>query len=544
MSKLVDKIKENKEKIKEKYDVFIERPKLNPFIKLFFLVIKNFQLLIRNRVSSLVFIFGPLLIIFLVALFFNNSTLYDLNIATYSESYSTIADGIVTNLSDSQYNVLKLESEEACIDSIKFDDFQVCLIFPSNMILDNSANNIITIYVDNSRINIANLISNQISSKVSIEASELSEGMVTEILTVLDAVNTETTQAQATVDNLQSYNSQLQSSASSATSEASGLDLTYSALDTTSIDSEISSIQSAQNLSSSVFSTLSSLIDSVESSYSTITTKLSTASTSVDTVNTQLSSITTDLDNEATKIASIDTSLGEIQTQIDTIKITNVDNIVTPIKTSIEPISSSNSYLLYILPSILVLLVMFVSLLISSSSIISERASSAHFRNYITPTNIMLPLLGEFISNLTVLVLQIGAMLTVLFFFFSDISWLTFFYSGIVLVLIAAVFILIGMIIGYTFNTKQSVTLSAISLGIILLFFSNTILPLEVMSSVTRKVLFYNPFVMGEGILKKLLLFSSTLGEISFYIYVLIGAIIIAFGGAILAMELSKNSQI
>lgn len=541
MSKIADKIRQGEAKIKEKYDIFIERPRLNPLIKLFYLIIKNFQLLIRNKLSSLVFIFGPLLIIFLVALFFNNSTLYDLNIATYSESYSTIADGIVNNLSDSQYNVLKMGSEEECIDAIKFDDFQVCLIFPSNMILDNSANNIITIYVDNSRINLANLISNQISSKVSIEASELSESMVTQILTVLDTVNTETVQAQATVDNLQTYNNQLQSSASSAGSAADDLDLSYTTVDTTAIDTEISSIQGANNIS---LSTLSTLIDSLQSSYTSMAAKMSSASSSVDTVNTQLSSINTNLDNEATKIASIDTSLTDIQTQIDTIKITNVDNIISPIKTSIEPISSSNSYLLYILPSILVLLVMLVSLLMSSSAIISERTSTAHFRNYITPTNIILPLLGEFITNLIVLTFQIGAMLTVLYFFFNDISWLIFLYSSIVLILIAAVFILIGMIIGYTFNTKQSVTLSAISLGVILLFFSNTILPLEVMSSMVRKVLFYNPFVMGESILKKLLLFSSTLGEISFYIYILLGLIAIAFIGAILAMELSKNSQI
>ena len=73
-------------------------------------------------------------------------------------------------------------------------------------------------------------------------------------------------------------------------------------------------------------------------------------------------------------------------------------------------------------------------------------------------------------------------------------------------VIIFLILIFIGMIIGYLFNTKQSVSLASISLAIILFFFSNTLLPLEIMSSTTRKVLLYNPFVMGESILKKILL--------------------------------------
>ncbi len=540
----IKEIREKNEKIKQSYDVLIERPKINPLIKLFFICIKNFQLIIRNKISSLIFIFGPLLIIFLVALSFNNSTLYDLNIATYSESYSSISEGIVTNLTDSQYNVVKLGSQDECIDAVKFDDFQVCVIFPPNMILDNSANNIIDIYVDNSRINIANLIANQISSKVNIEASELSTEIVTQILTVLDSVNTEAIQAQAVVDNLQSYNSQLKSTTSTATSEANGMDFSFSSLDTSNIDSEISSITSENNLSSSVFSTLNSYINTIESAYNSATSKLTTAQSTTDTVNTYLGAISTDLSKEEEKITSVDESLTSIQTQINTIKITNVDNIVSPIKTSIEPISSSNSYLLYLLPAILVLLVMFVSLLMSSSSIISERASTSHFRNYITPTSNLLPLIGEFISNGLIIAFQITAMLTLLYFFFDDLSWKLFAFSGIVLFMIASIFIFIGMIIGYLFNTKQSVTLASISVAIILFFFSNTLLPLEIMSSATRKIFLYNPFVMGESILKKMLLFGSSLSEIAFYMYVLSGIILVCMIGAILAMEISRNSQI
>jgi len=211
----------------EKVDVFVERPKLNSITKLFYIILKNFRILLRSKLSAFLFILGPLIIIFLIALAFNTSTLYDLNVAAYSESYSSISETIVTNLSDSQYNVVKMESEAACIDSIKFDDFQVCVVFPSNMILDNSANNIIKIYVDNSRLNIAHLISSEITSKVSVSAEELSSDMVTTILVVLDNVNTNVVQTQATTTNLKNINAQLTSELNSAESGLTGVDLTY-----------------------------------------------------------------------------------------------------------------------------------------------------------------------------------------------------------------------------------------------------------------------------------------------------------------------------
>ena len=534
--KIKEKTTEKEEALKHSYEVFIERPSINPFFKLFYVCRKNFQLLIRSKISALIFILGPLLIIFLVTLFFNTSALYDMNIATYSESYSTISDGIIENLSDSQYNVMKMDSEEECINAIKYQDFHICAIFPSNMILDNSANNVIKIYVDNSRINIANLISTQISSKVSVEASELSSEIVTEILTVLDTVNTENSANQNIITNLEAYNTEAQSSLSSATSSSSGIDLTYTEISDTTISTETSSILSS-NITSSELSSLNSYISGLVSSYES---QLSSASTELTTVSSYLSSISTDLDSEAEKISSISTNLDEIQTQIDSIKITNVDSIVSPIKTSIEPISSTNSYLLYILPSILILLIMFVSLLISSSSIITERKSTAHFRNFINPTSYVLPFMGELISDLIIIVFQSTVIMGLLFYFFQDLGWQTFAFAGGIVILVSAFFILLGMTIGYIFTTKQSTALGSISIGMILMLFSNTILPLETMSATLRTYLQYNPFVLGESILKKIFLFNATFAEVSTQIYILAGLVVATFIVAILAMEFSK----
>ena len=523
-------------------DLFVERAPINPFIKLFYAVTKNIKLLIRSKVSALIFIFGPLLIITLVALAFNTSTLFDLNIAAYSESSSTLSDSIIINLSDSQYNILKMDSELECIDAVKSSDFQVCVIFPANMVLDNSANNMVKIYVDNSRLNVANLIASQISTKVSIEASQLSSEIITQILTVLDSTNTKTIQTQANIESIITNNGEAQTGATTLASDLAAIDFTHASLDTTTLDTTINSLKSSYNISTADITNLNSLIDSLETSYTSLGAKLDASKASVSTATTSASGLNAKLNTEKTNLEAASTNLQEISDKIKSIKITNVASIVSPVKTSIEPISSLNSYLLYILPTILVLLIMLVALLMSSASIITEKESRAYFRNFITPTNEFLFMAGEFMSNFIILAFQITILLAVIYYFFSStLSIQTFFLAGFALLVLGSFFILLGMLFGYLFNTKQTVTLAAISAAMIMLFFSNTILPLETLSLYTRNIVQFNPFIIGETMLKKILLFNSSIGSIAEPIYTLIiysGVLLVA---AIIARVISKR---
>jgi len=534
--------KKNVDSIKYNYDLFVEREGLNPLLKLYYLISKNLKLLIRSKTSALVFIFGPLLITFLVALAFNTSTLFDLNVAVYSDSYSTLSDSITQNLSSTQYNVLKLDTEEDCIDAVKFGDFQVCLVFPPNMALDNSANNVIKIYVDNSRLNIANLISSQISSKVTVEASALSADIVTQILTTLDTANTETVQSQEQLTSLFTSNSALQSSISSISSSLNNLDFTYSTANASAIDDEITNLQTSKNLSDEAVATLEDLVGGMKSAYAGAISKLDTAKSSVEDSKSSISSLSASAQADKQRLDTVQENINIVMQSIDGVKITNVANIVAPLRTSIEPLSSSNSYLLYILPTILILLIMFVSLLMSSSAIITEKTSRAFFRNSITPTSSLLMLVGEYLSNLCILMFQVGAILSVLFYFFNDLGVNAFVLAGITLLVIGTFFIFLGMLIGYLFNTKQTVTLAAISTGIVLLFFSNTILPLETLSKSSRAIVSYNPFVIGEGLLKKILLFSLNITGVVEPLVILGIFCAILFVGIIAARRFSQQS--
>jgi ABC-type multidrug transport system permease subunit len=520
----------------------LERPRINPFTKLFYILEKNLKLLIRTKVSALIFILGPLIITALLAIAFNTSTLSDINIAVYSESYSPLTESIISNLTTQNHNLIKATSEPDCIDSARFGDFQACIIFPSNMELSNEANNIISIYVDNSRLNIANLIASQITTKVSVEASSLSEEIVTNILIVLDTANSESTKTQALVTDLISKNTELQASLTTSSSKLSLIDLSYNPIVNSTIDTDISTLESVCNATATITS-LKEQIDDLETSNTNLITKLTTAQQEKDSVSGILTTIAADLTTQASTFESVQTNLVKITDNIATIEITNAGNIATPLRTNVETSSITNSFLLFILPTMLTIIIMFLSLLMSSSSIISEKESKAYFRNFITPTNGLLFLLGEFLSNLLVLSAQIVIMLGVLYFFLKDIITPdSFLLTGLSLLTIGIFFILLGMLLGYLFNTKQTVTLSAISTGILLLFFSNTIIPLETLSSKVREIISYNPFLLSENMLKKILIFNSTFSGIDQSLLILGIASIIILILAIISRSLSKST--
>jgi hypothetical protein len=123
---------------------------------------KNFKVILRSKSSALVIIFGPLIVIFLVGIAFSNSTIYDVNIGVYSDSYSTLSDNIMKNLQNENYLIKKIDTREQCINGVKTGENNICLIFSGNMNADAGSSNKITFYVDYTRVNLVYAIMDNI----------------------------------------------------------------------------------------------------------------------------------------------------------------------------------------------------------------------------------------------------------------------------------------------------------------------------------------------------------------------------------------------
>lgn len=519
------------------------KPKMwyHPIVKLFSLMTKNYKLMIRSKTSSLIFFFGPLFIIFLVGLGFNTSTLSDISIASYSESYSPLSESLIANLTGGQYNVEKLASEAECIDAVKFQSYHVCVLFPKEMALDNSANNNIVLYVDNSRINIANLISERLASKVSIRADELSSGIVSQILGAIDNINKEIALGKTYIAVLDSNNQKSIDMASSTLTGFDNFDFAYSQMDLSPVLSEVESIRDKHNLSSSVFTDLTNKLNTAKSQYNTMAGKLDEAKSNADSIQTDISGLSTNINADKPNINALKVMDGNIVGSINTIKITNVESIVSPLRTTIKPLTLKKNYLVYTFPTLLVLLIMFVAILMSATSIMREKKSMAYFRNFITPTFDGMFILGQFLTDISIITLQLLIILGVASIFIPGIGWKLYLIAGSVLLLLSSIFILIGLFLGYIFNSEESATTGAISIGMVFLLFSNTILPLETLSGFLRSIVMYNPFVVGVEILKRLVLFESNTSVIHGLVYTLLIWLAVVMILAIIGSYIAKR---
>ena len=162
-------------------------------------------------------------------------------------------------------------------------------------------------------------------------------------------------------------------------------------------------------------------------------------------------------------------------------------------------------------------------MLVSSTTIIEEKSSKAFFRNFITPTSNALFIVGNYLSNLLIVLSQIFIIFLALYIFSeAAVSPDILTNLSIIILLTASVFILLGMLIGYLFKSGETSNLAVMSLACILLFFSNTILPLETLPIAIRSIVAYNPFILAADALKEILLFKAPLAAISFQFYTLL----------------------
>ena len=229
------------------------------------------------------------------------------------------------------------------------------------------------------------------------------------------------------------------------------------------------------------------------------------------------------LEAQITNAEEISDTFSEINNEFNSIEIKEVSKIVSPISTEIKPITSESTHFEYTFPSLLVIVLLFSGLLVASTTIIEEKSSKAFFRNFITPTPGSLFVFGNYLSNLFIVLFQIFVIFVALFFFSSsEIPPEILTNLVLIILLTASVFILLGMLIGYLFKSGETANLAVISLACILLFFSNTILPLETLPLAIRTIAGYNPFILGVDALKEILLFKAPLAGISMQFYTLL----------------------
>jgi ABC-2 type transport system permease protein len=539
------------------------------------LVQKHLKLLVRARASALVVILGPLLVIFLAGLAFDNTNLYAVRIGTFSPEYNDLSNSFVDKLVERQFEVTRYPTEEACIQSIRRGEAHTCIVFPHGFTIGRNSSNEIRFTVDYSQMNLVWTILNVMTTSISARSFELSKNLTSVILNAVDftkktvaerkqtliALTTENDEISQRIANIEAEIAEIElafdpagfglsnltssktivkhwvdnslSLGRSALSEAQhfidsadelvrgsaagssiGNDLTKSLQASIDDIGQLSDrLQKTDEIVQTEYSTFSSLIDHIAGRITQTKSQLDVAQSAQVFTLDELALINKLLDSALLDILALQKSLNEIDKVISAIQITDPEAIIQPVKTTITPVVAEQTYLNYLFPSLIALVLLFTALLLAPTLILFERNSPAYFRNFMTPTKDWVFMASIFLTTALLLVVQLVIILAIAAIFFTQILNAVLF-ALVILALFISTCIFIGMIIGYVFPSEETAMLASMALGSIMLFLSDIIIPIESMPAVMMRLSGLNPLVIGGDLLRRTLLFNASFSEV------------------------------
>ncbi len=555
-------------------------------MKLAEIIKKNFKILIRSKASALVIFLGPLLIVSLLGLAFSNSESYGLNIGVYSGKYNDFSDSLLEKLKENNFKINKYHSQESCINDAKQGDANVCIILPDDMSLSN---NEVVFHVDYSKVNIVWMVIDTISEKVSAKSQEIRESLTSQLLEKMVQTRNSMDSQKKKTEEINKAENQAKEKAEIVQTKLDNLDVTINLNDLKLSDMK-SKVSSIETKAKSVSSTIEDVIDAVNSSglsqgeKNSIIGDLEDAAEDLDAVlsyvsgqnNTgSLNYLVNELESKLVKVqgqlAGLAISKKDAEQELGVIKSIVNDNInklndlknsidsaignikdigedqktqiVSPIKTRIEPLTTKKTHFNYLFPTLIVLIIMITAILLSSTLVMNEKKSKSFFRNFISPTKDIVFDLGMFITAFLVIFCQLVIFLLIAGIFFQTNIFDSIATTPVILLLVIFVFIFIGMLIGYIFKSPETSVLASITVSALLLFFSSTVLPIESIPHSIRSIAYFSPFVLSESLLRQAMFFGFSYLDILVDLLTLAVYVLILFILTVVAQKSLRTSN-
>lgn len=527
---------------------------------------KNFKLLLRSKSSGLIVILGPLILITLIGLAFGNAESYSLTIGTYAEEYNELTESLVESLKE-EFTVDKKLSEEMCIEDVKIGEANVCIIFPKDLKVSEDTAQDIMFHIDYSDINLVYNVIESLSEKINVKSKALSEGLTSDLLTRIgktesvvdermptlqnltaktDAIDQKTQEIQKRFEQLNLQVSTDQNSLMGVQKEIDYLRrITYTSLKDTAelldtLNAEINSLRgnktrveyfldSAEedllkykNEMKNTDARLKTVVGTLQSHLSNTNEKLAEATSLKQNTNVNLDQIKGEVESSLALLTDMQVALNGIKQLSSSLEVGDAETIVSPITTQIIPVTKEQTHFNYLLPTLFVLVIMITGILLSSTLISVEKKSKSYFRNFISPTPDSIFLLGTFLTAFIVIIGQVLIFFIIAVLFFDTMVLHSLGKLAFAMVLVSSMFIMLGMLVGIFFKTEETTTLAGVTMASILLFFSNTLLPLESMPRFFQTLASLNPFVLSQELVKETFFFTLTFGNFFDRIYGLI----------------------
>ncbi|MDO8510813.1 MAG: ABC transporter permease, partial [Nanoarchaeota archaeon] len=440
---------------------------------LWLLTKKNLKLLVRSKSSALVVLFAPLFIILLLGLSYNTSSNYGLNIGIHAPSFTSDVESLMSSLQEQEFTITKYETSiEDCVKDIKAGTIHACVSVPESLNVDDNQQKEVSFYVDPSKINLVGVVQDTLNEKFNLKSQEISKGLSGNLLSAVSDTKSKLEEQGTQLSSAKEKSAAASSAAQDVSQKLTSLDMTVptSTYDlqlitnfkdsaSAKIKSSISKVKDAKEAvqsseladKSAVLSSLSEAEDKLKSldtligggavnatnATSTATgflsaltlleeellntkVKLTAAATAVQSSSSSLSSTTQNLQESVSALDNAQQKVTEMKANLDAQKVTDANVLSAPLVTKIEKVGQEGSYLNYMFPALLVLVVMFTSLLLGTTLVMMEKNSPAFFRNYFLPLRKGTFVISTYLTTFVITLIQVLVILAVSAVFLKD----------------------------------------------------------------------------------------------------------------------------
>jgi ABC-type multidrug transport system permease subunit/predicted nucleic acid-binding Zn-ribbon protein len=207
--------------------------------------------------------------------------------------------------------------------------------------------------------------------------------------------------------------------------------------------------------------------------------------------------------------------------------------IASPITLDQIPVFRGRSYLDFLLPGIISIVLMFISFLLASITIVQERSKRTLMRTLMTPISLEGFILEKTACLILIALLQGIILITVAFVFYGAVVPVSQIGELFLVILVyAAAFIGIGMALATFAESENTAMLLTLVLSIPMLFMSGVFFPFETMPELMIQVGNALPITMGIRALESVLIYQGGINALSRYLMPLIGYGIAGLGVA------------
>ncbi len=208
----------------------------------------------------------------------------------------------------------------------------------------------------------------------------------------------------------------------------------------------------------------------------------------------------------------------------------NFQSIVNSINFQINKLYGNISYIDFLVPGVLAMVVLFSCMFGMGESIAGERERGELARLFMTPTSITTIVGGKILSKLTIETGRAVILIVVAIILFGIVIAGSMLLTLLLLVLVALCFVGFGIMISARVSTQEDYMQMVQPITLPMMFMSGVFYPVETMPWIFQKIAYILPLTYANDALRAVMLKGAGIGAIWLDVVVLLGFTALFFG--------------